>query len=32
LEIWDETAWRRYKQTAEQNSNSIAEELGDLGI
>lgn len=32
LEIWDEGAWRRYKQTAEQNSNSIAEELGDLGI
>ncbi|MDD3285109.1 MAG: division/cell wall cluster transcriptional repressor MraZ [Patescibacteria group bacterium] len=32
LEIWDEAAWRRYKQTAEQNSNSIAEELGDLGI
>jgi len=32
LEIWDEGAWRRYKQTAEQNSNSIAEELGELGI
>ncbi len=32
LEIWDEGAWRRYKQAAEQNSNSIAEELGDLGI
>jgi MraZ protein len=32
LEIWDEEAWNKYKQTAEENSNSIAEELGDLGI
>lgn len=32
LEIWDEGAWNNYKQAAEQNSNSIAEELGDLGI
>ncbi len=32
LEIWDEGAWNSYKQAAEQNSNSIAEELGDLGI
>ncbi|MBN2884888.1 division/cell wall cluster transcriptional repressor MraZ [Patescibacteria group bacterium] len=32
LEIWDEAAWNKYKQTAEENSNSIAEELGDLGI
>ena len=32
LEIWDEKAWQNYKQEAEKNSNSIAEELGDLGI
>ncbi|MDD2680935.1 MAG: division/cell wall cluster transcriptional repressor MraZ [Patescibacteria group bacterium] len=32
LEIWDEDTWNKYKQTAEENSNSIAEELGDLGI
>jgi MraZ protein len=32
LEIWDQDAWNKYKQAAEQNSNSIAEELGDLGI
>lgn len=32
LEIWDQDAWNKYKQAAEENSNSIAEELGDLGI
>lgn len=32
LEIWDEAAWNSYKLEAEKNSNSIAEELGDLGI
>lgn len=32
LEIWDKESWDNYKQAAEQNSNSIAEELGDLGI
>jgi len=32
LEIWDENAWAQYKAEAERNSNSIAEELGDLGI
>ena len=32
LEIWDEGAWAQYKAEAERNSNSIAEELGDLGI
>jgi len=32
LEIWDESAWAQYKAEAERNSNSIAEELGDLGI
>jgi MraZ protein len=32
LEIWNEDAWTQYKAEAERNSNSIAEELGDLGI
>jgi len=32
LEIWDEEAWNNYKAESERNSNSIAEELGDLGI
>ncbi len=32
LEIWEETAWNKYKTTADKNSNAIAEELGDLGI
>lgn len=32
LEIWDESAWNKYKKEAEKNSNAIAEELGDLGI
>jgi len=32
LEVWDESAWNKYKSEAEKNSNSIAEELGNLGI
>lgn len=32
LEIWDEEAWNNYKLESEKNSNSIAEELGSLGI
>ncbi|MFA5024448.1 MAG: division/cell wall cluster transcriptional repressor MraZ [Patescibacteria group bacterium] len=32
LEIWEEAAWQQYKAEAERNSNSIAEEMGDLGI
>lgn len=32
LEIWDESAWHKYKDESEKNSNIIAEELGDLGI
>ena len=32
LEIWDEAAWNRYKGENEKNSNTIAEEMGDLGI
>lgn len=32
LEIWDEVAWNKYKENAEEHSNEIAEQLGDLGI
>ncbi len=32
LEIWNEESWNKYKAEAEKNSNSIAEELGNLGI
>jgi MraZ protein len=32
LEIWDESSWNNYKLETEKNSNTIAEELGDLGI
>lgn len=32
LEIWDEEKWEKYKQEAEDNSNDIAEELGELGV
>lgn len=32
LEIWDETAWEKYKTGAEKQSNDIAETLGELGI
>ncbi|NCD00572.1 transcriptional regulator MraZ [bacterium] len=32
LEIWDESAWNKYKKQAERNSNDIAESLGELGI
>ncbi len=32
LEFWDEAAWNKYKKEAEKNSNTIAEEMGDLGI
>jgi MraZ protein len=32
LEIWDESAWNKYKSNSEKNSSAIAEALGDLGI
>ncbi len=32
LEIWNEAAWKKYKAESEKNSNSIAEELGELGV
>lgn len=32
LEIWDETAWEKYKSGAENESAEIAEALGELGV
>ena len=32
LEIWDETAWNKYKKGAEKKSADIAEALGELGV
>ncbi len=32
LEIWDESAWREYKDKTESASEEIAEKLGELGI
>lgn len=31
LEIWDETAWNKYKQNTDKASNAIAEALDGLG-
>jgi len=32
LEIWDETAWEKYKTSTEKQSSDIAEALGELGV
>lgn len=32
LEIWNEEAWDEYREGTEENSNEIAEELGEMGI
>jgi len=32
LEIWDEAAWDKYKQSTEKKSVDIAEALGELGV
>ncbi len=32
IEIWDEAAWTAYKTKTESSSESIAEQLGELGI
>ena len=32
LEIWDESAWEKYKVQAEKSSTEIAEQMGELGI
>jgi len=31
LEIWDETAWKKYKTATEKESNAIAEALDGIG-
>ncbi|MBU1148846.1 division/cell wall cluster transcriptional repressor MraZ [Patescibacteria group bacterium] len=32
LEIWDKTAWEKYKATTEKDSTDIAEALGEIGV
>lgn len=32
LEIWDETAWNKYKTATEKDSGDIAEALGELSV
>jgi MraZ protein len=32
LELWDESAWNKYKNTTEKSSVDIAEALGSLGV
>lgn len=32
LEIWDEDRWTNYKTAVEQNTNMLAEKLGELGL
>jgi MraZ protein len=32
LEIWDETAWEKYKTTTEASANDIAERMSQLGV
>ncbi|MDP3953290.1 MAG: division/cell wall cluster transcriptional repressor MraZ [bacterium] len=32
MEIWDETAWQKYKAKTEGSSDDIAEKMADLGI
>ena len=32
FEIWDSELWARYKKGTEENSSSIAEHLGNLGV
>lgn len=32
LEIWDQNAWKMYRSQAEEETDSIAEKLGELGL
>lgn len=32
LELWDEDSWATYKEATENDSNEIAEALGELGV
>jgi MraZ protein len=32
LELWDETTWNAYKSKMEEDAESVAEQLGELGV
>ncbi len=32
IEIWDSEAWEKYKKTTEEDSEEIAEALGEMGV
>ncbi len=32
LELWDETSWNAYKSKMEEDAESVAEQLGELGV
>jgi MraZ protein len=32
VEIWNEKAWQEYKKNIEQNADSLAEKLGEIGV
>lgn len=32
IEVWDETAWKKYKTRTEKDSNEIAENMANLGV
>jgi DNA-binding transcriptional regulator/RsmH inhibitor MraZ len=32
VEVWSEELWEKYKAQTEKQSNSIAEQLGSLGV
>lgn len=32
VEIWNETAWKKYKSVVEKEADSLAEKLGGLGV
>ncbi len=32
VEIWDEKQWSHYKESIEQNADSLAEKLGEIGV
>ena len=32
MEVWDETAWQKYREKTESAGDEIAEKLGELGI
>jgi MraZ protein len=32
LEVWDESAWKKYKLQTEKQSEEISEQLGELGL